>query len=278
MDYGQRIAQLRKNANLTQAQLGEKLNVSAQAVSKWEHSQSEPDLTTIRNMCALFGISTDEFFEIEKYGEEVNEKIPTAIQDTYGVCVACGTLVTNDNLGQITPKIMCRNCYIDYSSGILRLEEDKKKAKLVEKQGELKKKTKSIVFGVLAMVVVLAIALSVSIINTRGVTLAVSICISLFFAYGAYALVGELFLDMGDAVFDILEFSLESPIELPMLIFDLDMDSIFLAIFVKVALSILGFIAGIVLFLLGLVLGSIVSAFVFPFHMAKFNKRLKTMG
>lgn len=66
MNYGQKIAQLRKDANLTQAQLGKQLNVSAQAVSKWEHSQAEPDLTTICKLCALFDISTDDFWNPQR--------------------------------------------------------------------------------------------------------------------------------------------------------------------------------------------------------------------
>lgn len=277
MDYGQRIAQLRKNANLTQAQLGEKLNVSAQAVSKWEHSQSEPDLTTIRNMCALFDISTDEFFEIEKQDENIDAKaLPVVSQYTYGVCVGCGTLVTEDNLGQKSPKVMCTHCYTDYVNGILQLEEEKANAKKAEKRERESKKIRSIIFGVLAVAVVLAIGLSISIICTHGSVLAISIGITLFFAYGAYALVSELFLDIGDAAWDIIEFSLESPIKLPMLIFDLDADSIIAFIFIKICLSILGFIAGVALFLLGLLVGAIVSAFTFPFHMAKFNKQLKT--
>lgn len=275
MDYGQRIAQLRKNANLTQAQLGEKLNVSAQAVSKWEHSQSEPDLTTIRKMCALFGISTDEFFEIEKQGENGDTKALTVSQDTYGVCVGCGTLVTDDNLGQKSPKVMCLHCYTDYVNGILQLEEEKANAKKAEKSERESKKKRSIIFGVLAMAVVLAIGLSISIIYRHGTALAISIGITLFFAYGAYALVSELFLDMGEAAWNIIEFSLESPIKLPMLIFDLDGDSIITFFILKMALSVLGFIAGVALFLFGLLVGSIVSAFTFPFHMAKFNKLLK---
>lgn len=50
MTYGQKITQLRKNANMTQAQLGDALNVSAQAVSKWEHNLAEPDLSTIKKI------------------------------------------------------------------------------------------------------------------------------------------------------------------------------------------------------------------------------------
>lgn len=61
--YGQIIAQLRKRNNLTQAELGKKLSVSYQAVSKWENNQSQPDLDTIQLMAKVFGISVAEFLD-----------------------------------------------------------------------------------------------------------------------------------------------------------------------------------------------------------------------
>lgn len=54
MNYGQKIAELRKKADMTQAELGESLNVTSQAVSKWENGLSEPDLGTInKNLRAV---------------------------------------------------------------------------------------------------------------------------------------------------------------------------------------------------------------------------------
>lgn len=61
MDYGQRIAELRKSKKLTQADLGAKLNVTAQAVSKWENNLSEPDIASIQKMCNIFEVSVNEF-------------------------------------------------------------------------------------------------------------------------------------------------------------------------------------------------------------------------
>ena len=61
MNYGQKIAELRKSNKLTQAELGTKLNVTAQAISKWENNLSEPDIDSIRKMCELFEVSVDEF-------------------------------------------------------------------------------------------------------------------------------------------------------------------------------------------------------------------------
>ncbi len=277
MNYGQKIAQLRKDANLTQAQLGKQLNVSAQAVSKWEHSQAEPDLTTICKLCALFDISTDDFLESATKSDYSEKGEKTALESAYGVCVGCGVLVSEDNLGQKEPKLMCKHCYSDYSQGILQLEEEKQSAISQDHKNDIKKKKKSIILGLVAMAVVIAIGLTTSILTAEGTMLAISIFITLFFSYGAYALVGELILDMGDAVLSIIEFFIESPIQLPMLIFDLDGDSLVVFFIFKIALSVLGFIVGVVLFLIGLVVGSVVSAFIFPFHMAKLNKRIKAV-
>ena len=50
MRLGQKIAELRKKNNLSQEALAEKMNVSRQAVSKWESEQSIPD---IENNCSF---------------------------------------------------------------------------------------------------------------------------------------------------------------------------------------------------------------------------------
>ena len=60
-NYGKTIAALRKEKNLTQQELGQMLNVTPQAVSKWENDQSQPPVDTFFDMCKLFEISPDEF-------------------------------------------------------------------------------------------------------------------------------------------------------------------------------------------------------------------------
>ncbi|MBE6985334.1 MAG: helix-turn-helix transcriptional regulator [Ruminococcaceae bacterium] len=57
---GERIKCHRKRLNMTQEQLAERIGVSAQAVSKWEHNQSCPDITVLPELADLFGISIDE--------------------------------------------------------------------------------------------------------------------------------------------------------------------------------------------------------------------------
>ena len=62
LEFGKRIADLREKVNLTQAELAEKLSVSAQAVSKWENGGGYPDVETIPQIAKLFETTTDYLF------------------------------------------------------------------------------------------------------------------------------------------------------------------------------------------------------------------------
>ena len=59
---GKKIQTLRRNKNMTQAQLAEALAVSAQSVSKWENGISAPDLSLLPAIARFFGITMDELF------------------------------------------------------------------------------------------------------------------------------------------------------------------------------------------------------------------------
>ncbi|WP_270457807.1 helix-turn-helix domain-containing protein [Lactobacillus gasseri] len=79
MRLGQKIAELRKKNNLSQEGLAEKMNVSRQAVSKWESEQSVPDIEKIVNLSELFGVTTDYLLKsgepsFELKNEDINDK------------------------------------------------------------------------------------------------------------------------------------------------------------------------------------------------------------
>ena len=59
MDLAQRIQHLRKEKGLSQEELAEALGVSRQAVSKWESTQSTPDVEKIVAMSQYFAVTTD---------------------------------------------------------------------------------------------------------------------------------------------------------------------------------------------------------------------------
>ena len=60
MTIGEKIAVLRNAAGMSQEALAEKLEVTRQAVSKWEMDQTQPQIENVIQLCELFNISTDE--------------------------------------------------------------------------------------------------------------------------------------------------------------------------------------------------------------------------
>ena len=54
------IKKIRKDNNLTQKELANKLNVTFQAVSKWETSKSTPDVDTLKRISDLYNIDIND--------------------------------------------------------------------------------------------------------------------------------------------------------------------------------------------------------------------------
>lgn len=71
MQIGERIALLRKEKGLTQEQIAVKLNITAQAVSKWEKGYALPDTAILPNLAAILEVSIDRLLT----GKEVTIKL-----------------------------------------------------------------------------------------------------------------------------------------------------------------------------------------------------------
>lgn len=83
-NLGERIYRLRTQNNMSQDMLADALNVSRQAVSKWENNISVPDLDKIAALSSLFSVTTDELIkgEIQPTANEPAEKETVIIQNT----------------------------------------------------------------------------------------------------------------------------------------------------------------------------------------------------
>lgn len=79
MILGDKIIALRKKAGWSQEELAHQLQVSRQAVSKWESGTSVPDLDKIVKLSQIFGVSTD--YLLQDSIEEMPEGVATAGQD-----------------------------------------------------------------------------------------------------------------------------------------------------------------------------------------------------
>jgi len=63
---GKRIAHLRRERELKQDELAAKLDVSPQAVSKWENDQTCPDITALPKLSEILGVTVDELLTGKK--------------------------------------------------------------------------------------------------------------------------------------------------------------------------------------------------------------------
>ena len=72
---GKFISEKRKETNLTQEQLAEKLNISKNAVSKWERGLNLPDVSIMQDLCKILGFTLNELFIGENIKEESYKEI-----------------------------------------------------------------------------------------------------------------------------------------------------------------------------------------------------------
>ena len=77
MNLGEKIKRLRKENNLSQEQLAEKLNVSRQAISKWEANKAYPDIENLILLRKIFDVTLDDLIIDENNikSEYINKSI-----------------------------------------------------------------------------------------------------------------------------------------------------------------------------------------------------------
>ncbi|MBQ2759696.1 MAG: helix-turn-helix transcriptional regulator [Clostridia bacterium] len=80
LKIGRFISECRKNNNLTQLQLAEKLNITDRAVSKWENGKSLPDSAIMLDLCSILNITVNDLLNGEKismdnYNKELEKNL-----------------------------------------------------------------------------------------------------------------------------------------------------------------------------------------------------------
>ena len=116
MNCGEKIARLRKAKDMTQAELGDALNVTYQAVSKWERGESQPDFDTISKIAKLFQVPISHFEDDSGVTEDLGATqaepatAPAFGADVLGMCVQCGKIVRAEDAAITDPKLICKAC------------------------------------------------------------------------------------------------------------------------------------------------------------------------
>lgn len=72
-EFGERIRELRKQSDMTQAQLAEKLGISRQALSNWEKGNCEPDYLGILGLCKALNVDANRLLGVGEIHDQDKE-------------------------------------------------------------------------------------------------------------------------------------------------------------------------------------------------------------
>lgn len=268
-NLGKNIMEFRRKNNLTQSELGQKLSISAQAVSKWEKGLSEPDIDTIKKMCEIFSCTINELTDAGAAVGGSGQNIAAAEHSSppaepviiLGYCSDCNKPLHKPDEYKVVPggagapqTVLCNKCHLkkQYKNASFEYDEHRRE------------RNRSFIWAGLAAGAAFIILLVAGIV-TANYLLAFGGGIVL--AYVAFALVSQLFWD--NAVTECMGFFCRS-FRMPGLIFSLDLDGIIWFICVKLTLSVLAGLLSALVFVIGLAVSGAFAAVFFPFGLAGF--------
>lgn len=276
---GAKIVSLRKTKGITQADLGAFLNVSYQAVSKWERDESCPDFVTLSRMAQFFNVPISYF---EENGNEtaaaVDASAPVHIENEkmLGVCKDCGKVIYEGNEGLTAPVLVCKECVarrklvatakeVAAKREREKQEQELRMKKAMEQERIAKCRGRGLICGsILAGICVLLGIFEL--INTKDVaSLLGGILIGVF----AFTWSSQMFWD--GFVFDATTFG-GKHIGTPGVIFDLSLDGVIFLIVVKLLFALLRFAVYIISLLACVVFAVLVSPFTFVPALLRVNR------
>lgn len=253
MELGEKISSLRKRNGMTQAELGEKLGVTYQAVSKWERNESLPDFDMMSKLAKLCGVSI-AYFEDGAAEENYETAEPAAIQNepvtesapfgenVLGVCVDCGKIVKKGDEVEGASKLICKKCEAARKQEIMNRKaaiEEREQAQKRELKGRFKKR--AVIAAVVAGIIALAF-LIVSFVFQSGITASLDISAgvhTVMVIVGFIMLFSWIFQLFFDGVVREVTCWGFAAIKLPGIIFSADLEGLIFLVVMKIFLFIL---------------------------------------
>ena len=284
MTLGQKLKKARTDANLTQKDVADSLNVTFQTISKWENDTTEPDLTTLRALAKLLGctleylVSEDEEPLLESVEEEKPLPPPAPVKRQIGTCPDCHSPIMEDDIfhnverrspGGIKETVMiCDCCFKRHEEEIERRarEVEQSMAPKPKKSGPFHKITdrndrKPLIWSIVLGVIALVLVLIGCIMNYDIAGIGWTIGLPLIFGYIVTATIYCIF--TASYVSDIFMAIAGWSFRFPGLIFTWSLDGIIWLIAMKLLFFVLGILIGIATFLLAIAISAIFSIFTF---------------
>lgn len=111
LKLGENVKRLRIQKKLTQEQLADILGVSAQAISRWEHGTTYPDITLLPTIASYFEVTIDELMSMEDFK---SEKRLNSFWKKYNENGSKGLVIENIQLLRNELKLCPNNCTLLY--------------------------------------------------------------------------------------------------------------------------------------------------------------------
>ncbi len=293
---GDKLKTLRNEKKMTQKELAEKLNVSAQAVSRWENDEVEPSLETLGQLATIFEISVDELFgkeppvrrredtsaggaasgndsapdvseTVEMLRAEVRS-VMTEQRPVLGVCEDCNKpLYDAQDIVRIKHEegaatVLCVKC--NAQRELQFHERECSELRGSRRRAWIWSTIAGVAFFILSIIGAFAPEeknpsdLLIGLVGGLALFAFVSCCIL------DNTFVGEMWTTIAHWGF----------VDMPGVIFSLDFDGIVFLIAAKILFAILGFLLAAASVVLATVLGLVVGIFVFPFALIISNREL----
>ena len=274
MTLGNLLASKRKLANMTQQQVGDALNVSPQAVSKWENDLAQPDLASLKRLAELYGVPVSQLIDAADEQEPEAPAPEPAPQPTVtyievpqkpvlAVCEDCNKPLYEgkDIVRGIkhhgktpVPYVICTKCD----------QKRKKKSAGIEMAEAQKSRTRAIVWGI-----VFALIVGVGLFFVPEIRFW-----SILLGFCTFCLTGCVFIDesfVGDMWLNMISWSFHAP----GVIFTFDLDGVLWLIAVKILFWIIGVLFAILAFLFGTAVGFLFAPFAVIYDYVQNAKTIK---
>ncbi len=287
---GEKLKTLRNEKKMTQKDLAEQLNVSAQAVSRWENDDVEPSLETLGQLATIFNVSVDELFgkeppekrqaapetvapaaDAEQTAAAVRaevQKVMTEQRPVLAVCEDCnkplydGKDIVREKHSEGGSTVRCVRCNAKHQMqahqfSLDELQEERRRAWIW-----------STVAAIALFIISLFVALS------PGEKHPLYILVGLGCALALFAFLSCCFLDntfVGEMWCSIAHWGF---VDMPGIIFGLDFDGIVFLIATKILFAILGFLLATASVIFATVVGLVVGVFAFPFALVISNREI----
>ena len=280
MTLGNLLASKRKLANMTQQQVGDALNVSPQAVSKWENDLAQPDLASLKRLAELYGVPVSQLIDAADEQEpEATAPAPEPAPEP-----APQPTVTYIEVPQKPVLAVCEDCnkplyegkdivrgikyhgktHIPYVICTKCDQKRKKKSAEIEMAEAQKSRTRAIVWGI-----VFALIVGVGLFFVPEIRFW-----SILLGFCTFCLTGCVFIDesfVGDMWQTMISWSFHAP----GVIFTFDLDGVLWLIAVKILFWIIGVLFAILAFLFGTAVGFLFAPFAVIYDYVQNAKTIK---